>query len=45
MPKQSRELTDVLLSNQKKYKPSKKIIAEANVKNYEATLKKAQKIP
>ena len=45
MPKQSRELTDVLLSNQKKYKPSKKIIAEANVKNYEATLKKAQKNP
>ena len=38
-------LTDVLLSNQKKYKPSKKTLAEANVKDYNAILKKAAKDP
>jgi len=46
MPKkQERDLTDVLLSSQKKYKPSKKIIREANVKDYEKTLKQAAKNP
>ncbi|MEA3450058.1 MAG: acetate--CoA ligase [Patescibacteria group bacterium] len=45
MAKDSRELTDVLLSNQKKYKPSKKVLSEANVKNYEAELKRAAKNP
>jgi len=39
--KSSRELTDVLLSSQKIYKPAKKIIKEANVKDYKATSKKA----
>ena len=36
-----RELTDVLLSSQKKYKPSRKVLKKANVRNYEETLKKA----
>ena len=47
MPKKSnkRELTEVLLSSQKKYKPSKKVLAEANVKDYKATLAKAAKNP
>ncbi len=41
----SRELTEVLMQNQKLYKPSKKILKVANVKNYEATLKKARRNP
>ncbi len=47
MPKQSnkRELTEVLSSSQKIYRPSKKIIKEANVKDYNATLKKAARNP
>ncbi len=46
MPKkQETGLTEVLLSNQKKFKPSKNIIKQANVKNYEATLKKARNNP
>jgi len=47
MPKQTdqRELTEVLISKAKKYKPSKKVITEANVKNYEQTLKKAARNP
>lgn len=36
-----RELTEVLIAKSKKYKPSKKVLVEANVKNYEQTLKKA----
>jgi len=40
-----RELTEVLLSSQKVYKPSKKVAKEANVKDYEATLKKAARDP
>jgi len=40
-----REFTDVLLTSQKKYKPSKKLIKVANVKNYEATLRKAVRNP
>lgn len=40
-----RELTDVFLTSQKKYKPSKKIVQAAKVKNYSATLKKAAKNP
>ena len=42
---ESRELTDVLLSNQKKFRPSKKVLKEANIKNYEAELKRAAKDP
>lgn len=46
MPKTNkRELTEVLSSSQKKYKPSKKIISQANVKNYEAVLKEAARNP
>lgn len=46
MPKKNtRELTEVLSLNQKKYKPSKKTLANANVKNYKAVLKKAAKNP
>ncbi len=47
MPKKQsqRELTEVLLSSAKLYKPSKKIIAQANVKDYEAALKKAARDP
>ena len=47
MPKQSnkRELTEVLSSSQKIYKPSKKIIKEAIVKDYNAALKKAARNP
>jgi acetyl-CoA synthetase len=41
--KNKRELTDVLLMSKKKYKPSKKILKVANVKNYNAVLKKAEK--
>lgn len=40
-----RELTEVLLTSQKVYKPSKKIIKEANVKDYENVLKKAARNP
>jgi acetyl-CoA synthetase len=43
--KQERGLTEVLLKNQKKYRPSKKTISEANVKNYEAIRKKAANNP
>ncbi|MFH1744798.1 MAG: acetate--CoA ligase [bacterium] len=43
--KTERELTDVLSTAQKKYKPSKKIIDSANVKNYEKVLKDAGKSP
>ena len=45
MAKQESGLTEVLLSNQKKFKPSKKVIQNANVKNYEAELKRAAKNP
>ncbi len=46
MPKKNtRELTEVLSLNQKKYKPSKKILANANVKNYNKVLKDAAKNP
>jgi acetyl-CoA synthetase len=46
MPKkQSSEFTDVLLSSQKKYAPSKAFLQTANVKNYEAELKRAAKDP
>jgi len=46
MPKANkRELTEVLLASKKTYKPAKKIIKEANVKNYNNTLKKAAKNP
>lgn len=47
MPKKKnvRELTEVLLLNQKKYKPSKTVIANANIKNYKAVLKRAAKNP
>ncbi|MCK4554443.1 hypothetical protein KAU19_05820, partial [Candidatus Parcubacteria bacterium] len=47
MPKKSnkRELTEVLSSSQKIYKPSKKIIKEASVKDYNAALKKAARNP
>jgi len=41
----SRELTEVLMQNQKLYKPSKKILKTANVKDYEATLKTARRNP
>jgi len=40
-----RELTEVLLTSQKVYKPSKKIIKEANVKDYKNVLKKAARNP
>jgi len=43
--KSSNELTEVFLSSQKIYRPSKKIIQEANVKDYEAVLKQAAKNP
>ncbi len=43
--KSSRELTEVLLASKKVYKPSKKIIKQANIKNYKATLGKAAKNP
>jgi acetyl-CoA synthetase len=46
MPQQtSRELTEVLLKNQKLFKPKRKIVKNANVPDYEATLKKARKNP
>jgi len=41
----SRELTEVLLSSKKFYYPSKKITRQANVKDYQAVIKKAQKNP
>jgi len=43
--KSSNELTEVLLSSQKIYRPSKKIISQANLKDYEAVLKQAAKDP
>ncbi|MBT4277970.1 acetate--CoA ligase [Candidatus Falkowbacteria bacterium] len=47
MPKQikQRDLTEVLSSEQKKYFPSKTIIKNANVPDYEKTLKKAARNP
>jgi acetyl-CoA synthetase len=43
--KHDRELTEVLLKFQKKYKPSKKILKEAIIKNYELALKKVARNP
>src|SRR3989339_51733 len=43
--KESRELTDVLSSSQKKYKPSKEMVQNSNAGDYEAILKKAAKNP
>lgn len=45
MPKKqkSSDLTDVLLTNQKKYFPSKKFLKTLNIQDYEGTLKKAGK--
>lgn len=40
-----RDLTEVLLSSQKIYKPSKQIIKDANIKDYEKVLKEAAKDP
>lgn len=40
-----RELTDVLACSQKVYKPSKKLIKQANVQDYKKTLKSATKNP
>jgi acetyl-CoA synthetase len=40
-----RDLTEVLLSEQKKYLPSKSLIKNANVPDYEKTLKKAARNP
>lgn len=40
-----RDLTEVLLSEQKKYFPSKSVLKNANVPDYEKTLKKAAKNP
>jgi len=46
MPKiNKRELTEVLLSSQKIYKPSKKVIKQANVKDWPGVLKKAARDP
>ncbi len=39
----NRELTDVLMSNQKKFKPSAKFVKTTNVPDYEKTLKTAAK--
>lgn len=41
----SRELTEVLMQNQKLFKPSKKVLKTANVKNYTQILKKARRNP
>lgn len=43
--KNKRELTEILLSSSKIYKPSKKIISQATVKDYEAALRKAANNP
>ncbi len=43
--KDQRELTEVLLSAQKVYPPSKKILKEANVRDYEKTLRQAARDP
>ncbi|MCD4761685.1 acetate--CoA ligase [bacterium] len=43
--KQERELTDVLLKFNKKYQPSKKLLKEANISDYEGILKKAARNP
>jgi acetyl-CoA synthetase len=40
-----RDLTEVLLSEQKKYFPSKSLVKNANVPDYEKTLKKAARNP
>ena len=46
MPKiNKRELTEVLLSSQKIYKPSKKVIKQANVKDWPGVFKKATRNP
>ncbi len=46
MPKTNkRELTEVLSSSEKIYQPPKRIIKNANVKDYEAVLKKAARSP
>lgn len=47
MPKQLKQsgLTEVLLSEQKKYFPSKSILKNSNVPDYNKTLKKAEKNP
>jgi len=42
---EKRELTDVLSVSQKKYSPSKKIIANANIGDYEKLLKKTARNP
>lgn len=43
--KSNNDLTEVLLSSPKIYRPSKKIINQANVKDYEAVLKQAARNP
>ncbi len=43
--KQERDLTDVLSSSQRLYKPSKAFVNESNVKDYDAALKKAARNP
>jgi len=43
--KNKRELTEVLSLNQKKYKPSKKTLANSTVKNYKKLLKDANSDP
>jgi len=40
-----RELTEVLLASKKKYRPAKKILAEANIKDYNAIIKKSLENP
>ncbi len=45
MLKTDRDLTDVLLTSQKKYYPSRKILKQANVQDYEKALKEANKNP
>ncbi len=45
MSKTNRDLTDVLLTSQKKYYPSRKILKQAIVKDYEKILKEAVSDP
>ncbi len=45
MSKINKDLTDVLLTSQKKYYPSRKILKQAIVKDYEKTLKEAASDP
>ena len=46
MPQQSnREMTDVLTQNQKLFQPSLKVLKNANIKDYEQTLKNARRNP